>query len=193
MKDIRIFYCVIIFLQAFTTVAQNDSLTKWRKSVSIDFSISGRNYDPNFSATYCLENKKNHFSLGPLFALRNGQTELHLVGVKFGYAFYPGDRQKVVDFYFDYDFLLQRLIVVEGFYINNWLTPKENVLTFFENYIGYGFKIKTFHHLYVTQGAGFGYVFVHSKYPNGEDKYSGSQHDDIAAGIIKIGLEYYFN
>ena len=185
--------CILFFFQSLLAVAQKDTLNKWRQSVSLDFSISGRNYGANIAPGFCLENNKNHFSLAPLIMVSDNKSGFTFTGIKFNYAFYPGERQKTVDFYFDYDFLFQRITVNERFYELNSSTFKENVITYLENYIGYGFKVRTLHHLYITHGVGIGYVFAHSKLYNSNDPYRGGYHEDSFSGIIKVGFEYYFH
>ncbi|HLG33591.1 MAG TPA: hypothetical protein VI757_01815 [Bacteroidia bacterium] len=189
----RKLFCLLFCLQSFIGIAQNDSLNKWRKSVAVDFSISGNNYGLNIAPGYCLENNKNHFMLAPLLLSNDNLSRYKLTGIRINYAFYPGTRQKVLDFYFNYDFLLQSIVSNVYFFNSNTNDLKENVLTTFENYIGYGFKIKILHHLYITHGIGIGWVIVHSKYSKETNYFVGEDESDRASGIIKIGFEYYFH
>jgi hypothetical protein len=156
-----------------------------------------------YFAWLTIEKGKSFFSAGPVLGTklkmtryaegdkRTGQYALN--GVHFVYQFNPNPKARIVDFFFQYQFVFLRYKdggIDNYTYINN--EPYQSHRTDIESFLGMGYKIKFLQNVYLTHSFGAG--FIHERtlvnYTNihdSEDTFL------FVNGMVSVGLGYTFN
>jgi hypothetical protein len=208
---------LLIFLlaaSAITSFGQKDSIVpkKYILGVSMGTIVDGNVNGINYYAHFTIEKGKHFFAIGPLIGRQlqvqtwwdeaRAQGKMHLNGVHCVYQINPNSKGKIFDFYFQNEFIFHYNFsngVIKYDYddYGNYLTtPISRPYTFhqtdFEDFIGYGIKIKFLNNFYMNQSLGIGISSSYLTSDFGNSRYNRKLKDTQTDFLFKFGLGYIF-
>lgn len=163
--------------------------SKLGPGINLSSSISGEGSDINFNPTINLGINRHVLAIVPCFTWSeefyvDGKSGTKLSGLQGYYQFYPNPEQKVIDFYFQNDFIYQSYKGTGS----NWESTYSSV----EHYLGYEFNIKFLQHFYFNNNVGIGMYFSRAKTIYTDTQHGEDYRYNKLSGIFKVGLGYQF-
>lgn len=175
----------VFLLIPLSALGQKDSL---EKGFEFNALVANNGYHLTFNPNFFVKKGKHVLGTGPVFtmlpnAYTEGENRTKFTGYRLFYKLRPNPEGKRFSFYFRYDFILQTYKTLFYTY-----TFKDNRI---ENYLGYGFNLKLWKNLFITQHLGLGAHYMIRKYsgPTGTISLTKDWEEGAIGGI---GIGYAF-
>ncbi|HET6245074.1 MAG: hypothetical protein H0V01_10430 [Bacteroidetes bacterium] len=171
------FSLFFIYFTIITVYGQETLLENNYKKIGFEVATIASGTGFFFTPITAYNINKHSISIGPKLPLESRVGDSF--GLICGYKFYPNGRQNKVNFHFSFNSQFLREVRL--------LRMGDERKVFLENTFGYGFELKLFKELYLTNEVGGGIMYRWIKYEDNQNYL-----EKYTTGIITLGIRKRF-